>query len=230
MTLLVGKDPKDARRLRRAAAAGALRRIYAGLFTDDLSTPLEVIVRCEWYAVASAVAPGSLISHRSALSADPVQGHQVFLTGSYRRNIKLPGLLMRAVAGPPPLPSDIRIPTSLGDIWRSSDARALLENLVDSRGSDPRHRRTLGAAGVERWLDRMLRVDPSTVNGIRDQARTVGEALRLQAQFKRLDGIIGALQGTRRVRLESPQGIARARAAHRTIRRESICSRRPWTT
>ncbi len=211
MALLVGKDENEARRLRRAAAAGTVRRVHAGLFTDDLSTPLQALVRRELYAVVAAVTPGTIISHRSALAGNHIHADQVFLTGTYRRDIKLPGLTLRVSEGPRPLASDIRIPTPLGVIWRSSDARALLENLVDSRGADPEHRRTLGATGVESWLDRMLRIDESKVGRIRDLAKQVAPELGLQSQHERLDGIIGALQGTRRVRLMTPQGIARSR-------------------
>lgn len=42
-----GKDRAQARRVQRLAVNGELRRIYRGVFTDDLVQPLQAIVRRE---------------------------------------------------------------------------------------------------------------------------------------------------------------------------------------
>jgi Fic/DOC family len=95
----------------------------------------------------------------------------------------------------------------------SSQARALLENLQPSRG-DAADRRTLGAAQIEQWLDRFIaRSGVSAVNQLRDAARRISEPLGLSTEFMQLDATIGALLGTRTVRLTAP--AARARAAQR---------------
>ncbi|HEY6644134.1 Fic family protein [Povalibacter sp.] len=86
----------------------------------------------------------------------------------------------------------------------------MLENLSASRG-DPANKRTLGRAYVEQWLDRFIGRDVGdTTNQLRDAARTIAETLGLTAEFKQLDKTIGALLGTRSVKLTSPVAIARA--------------------
>jgi hypothetical protein len=209
--LLANEDKARARRLQRAAAAGQLRRIYPGVYTDDLVQPLDSIVRREVFALCPIVAPGSIISHRSALEGGrPTAAGNLFLTGANRRDFELPGARLRMVKGAGPLDSDIRIPTFAGDAFISSQARALLENLTYSRG-DPAERRTLGAAGVEDWLARFVSRDVSgATNKIRDTARTVAGPLELESEFKQLDKIIGALLGTRRAHLTAPAAVARA--------------------
>jgi hypothetical protein len=212
MALVVaGEDKTQARRLQRLAATGRLRRIYAGIYTDDLVQPLESIIRRELLALCPLVAPGSVISHRSALDGGrPTAGGTLFLTGSNRRDFELPGLKLRIAKGPGPLDSDIRVPTFGGDAYISSQARALLENLTVSRG-DPAERRTLGAEGVEAWLARFIGRDISgAVNKLRDTARAIAVPLGLESEFKQLDKAIGALLGTQRVRLTAPAAIARA--------------------
>ena len=206
-----GKDRTEARRLQRLAEQGQLRRIHVGIYTDDLVQPLESVVRRELYALCALVARGSIISHRSALeSKRPTAAGNVFLTGPYRRDIDLPGMKLRIAQGPEPLDSDIRIPTFGGEAFISSQARALLENLTASRG-DPAERRTLGAKGVEAWLDLFISRDiGGGINKIRDSARTIAEPLGLQEEFKQLDATIGALLGTRTVRLSARAAIARA--------------------
>jgi hypothetical protein len=212
MALVVpGQEKTEARRLQRLAAAGQLRRIYAGIYTDDLTQPLESIVRRELFPLCPLVAPGSIISHRSALEGGrPTSAGNLFLTGSNRRDFELPGVKLRMTKGAGPLDSDIRVPTFGGDAYISSQARALLENLTASRG-DPAERRTLGAEGVEAWLARLISRDISgSVNKLRDTARAIAVPLGLESEFKQLDQTIGALLGTQRVRLTAPAAIARA--------------------
>src|SRR4051812_5034153 len=94
---LAADDKSEARRLQRLATAGKLRRIYPGVYTDDLVQPLESIVRRELFALCSLVAPGAIISHRSALEGGPTPGGNLFLTGANRRDFELPGVKLRVV-------------------------------------------------------------------------------------------------------------------------------------
>jgi hypothetical protein len=209
--IAAGSDKTQARRLQRLAEQGHLRRIHSGIYTDDLVQPLESIVRRELYALCPLVAGDSIISHRSALeSKRPTAAGNVFLTGPYRRDIELPGMKLRIAQGPGALDSDIRVPTFGGDAFISSQARALLENLTASRG-DPAERRTLGAKGVEAWLDLFISRDiGGGINTLRDTARTIAAPLGLQKEFEQLDLTIGALLGTRTARLSARAAIARA--------------------
>ena len=183
--VVAGEDRALARRLQRLTQQGKLRRIYAGVYTDDLVQPLESIVRREIFALISLVASGSIISHRSALDGGrPTAAGSVFLTGSSRRDYSLPGVTLRMVQGPGPLDSDIKVPTFLGDAFISSQARALLENLAASRG-DPAERRTLGKEEVEAWLDRFITRDVgNSINKLRDAARAIAEPLGMQEAFR----------------------------------------------
>lgn len=212
MSLVVAGDNRtEARRLQRVAAQGQLRRVHAGIYTDDLVQPLESIVRRELLALCSLVAPGSIISHRSAIEGGrPTVAGNIYLTGPYRRDFNLPGVKLRIAQGPGPLDSDIRIPTFGGDAFISSQARALLENLTASRG-DPAERRTLGIESVEAWLDRFISRDINDgINQLRDTARTIAEPLGLQDEFKQLDAMIGTLLGTKTTRMTARGTIARA--------------------
>jgi len=208
---VAGEDKAEARRLQRLAEQGQLRRIHQGIYTDDLVQPIETLTRRHLYELCALIAPGSIISHRSAFEQQrPTSAGNYYLTSTYRRDVQLPGVKLRIGQGPSPLESDIRIPTLHGVIHISSQARALLENLSPSRG-DPADKRTLGAAFVEEWLDRFIGRDVGdTINQIRDTARAISEPLGLTAEFKQLDSTIGALLGTRSVRLSAPVAIARA--------------------
>ena len=65
---------------------------------------------------------------------------------------------------------------------------------------------------VEAALDRILMAGgPRRLNQLRDQAREIAPSLGYQAQFKRLNGLIGALLGTHEAKiLTAKQALARA--------------------
>ena len=207
-------DTAEARQLQRHAQAGEVRRIYQGIYTDDRLAPLEVVVRRELLSIIAALTPDAIVSHRSALESGVTAAGEVHLTGPYRRDIELPGVTLRIRKGPGPRSEDIQIPTPAGTAHRSSEPRALLENLQVTRARDESRRHTLGQAAVEQRLEKLLvREGEATLNRIRDLAREASEALGMSAEFKKLEAIIGTLLGTRSARLVHLAAVARAAGA-----------------
>ncbi len=202
------------RQLRRLAAAGKLRRLYSGVYTDDLKSPLATVARREAFGLAAVLAPGAIISHRSALDSGVSESGVMHLTGPSRYDYELEGLTLRVHKGPPPLASDARIPTMVPGavIYRSSNARALLENLELTRARAGREPPASGREAVEAWLDSFLaRQDEAALNRLRDQAGEISVELALQREFEILNSIVGALLGTRESRLTHPRAISRSR-------------------
>ena len=95
-------DPTVARRIRRLAAAGRLRRLYAGVYTSNLDSPPEAVVLRHWQAIVGHLLPGGVISHRSAFDGKPHAGSLVVTRGKTRRDLELPGLTVHVVPGPEP--------------------------------------------------------------------------------------------------------------------------------
>jgi Fic/DOC family len=216
MALIVSPPSSDPRhrQLRRLATAGKLRRLYSGVYTDDLQSPLSSVARREAFALAAVLAPGAVISHRSALASGISDSGVIHLTGSSRRDHELEGLTLRVRKGPAPIASDARIPTIVPGAftYRSSNARALLENLELTRSRAGREAPTAGREAVEAWLDTFLaRHDEAALNRLRDQARDVSAELGLAREFAILDSIVGTLMGTRDRHLTHPHAAARVR-------------------
>lgn len=202
-------DPAAARRIRRLAAAGRLRRLYAGVYTSNLDSPPEAVVLRHWQAIVGHLLPGGVISHRSAFDGKPRAGSLVITRGKTRRDLQLPGLTVHVVPGRGPRlePSANDVP--YGALYLSSDPRRHLENLTRGRGwSD----RVVPQQAVEESLDRVLMIGGEhRLNQLRDQAREAAEALGYQTQYARLDGLVGALLGTQEARrLTARQALARA--------------------
>lgn len=202
-------DSATARRIRRLAADGRLRRLYAGVYSSNLDTPPESIVLRHWQPIVGYLLPGGIVSHRSAFDGKPHEGALSITRGKTRRTLKLPGLTIHVLPGPGPrrdLPAN---DTPYGALFVSSDPRRYLENLTRGRGWSAR---VLPQEALEASLDRVLMVGGDRcLNQLRDQAREVAQALGYQAQFKRLDTLIGALLGSHAAKhLTARQALARA--------------------
>lgn len=184
---------------------GKIRKIRRGLYTTNLVEPLEAVVKRNLWQVVSLICPGGVVSHRTALEGRPSPSGLVTVTGDYERKVALPGLHIRQMKGPGSLDGDA--PFILG-LHMSSRARFLLECLSGKvYGTDSPF---LSSEAVEAFVEKLLLQGEDKLNEIRDLAREVSEPLLMQAEFNRLESIIGALLGTRKTNLVSKTAQARA--------------------
>jgi hypothetical protein len=190
----------------RAVQAGMARKIGPRLYTTNLTdTPEAIIQRNRWRIVA-LLAPGSVIGFRTAIEMAPAPDGTVFLTGAGRHRIDLPGLRLRVVKGPGPLPGDTPF---LEQLHLASRPRALLESLKPSRHGET-EARGLPRVHIEELLERELQTGgEAKLNQIREAARSLAPALGAAAECATLITIIGTLLGSRRGRLSAPAALAR---------------------
>jgi hypothetical protein len=195
-------------RISREVAAGRLKKIGPRLYSTRVQdAPAKVIERNLW-EVIGLLFPQAVISQRTAIELQPTATNRsVFLTGPYRRTVKLPGVTVRMVRGPGAVAGDVRYG---GALWLASTARAYLENLTPAR----RHRgagRVLARNELEDRLERLLRVSgEKALNSLRDAARDVAPQLGLSDEIAKLDEIVANLLGSRTGRLTGAAAIARA--------------------
>ena len=195
-------------RISREVAAGRLKKIGPRLYSSRVKdAPAKVIERNLW-EVIGLLFPQAVISQRTAIELQPTPTNRsVFLTGRYRRTVKLPGVTVRMVRGPGAVEGDVKYG---GALWLASPARAYLENLTPAR----RHQgagRVLARHELEDRLERLLRVSgEQALNSLRDAARGVAPQLGLTAELGKLDEIVARLLGSRAGRLTGAAAIARA--------------------
>jgi hypothetical protein len=199
------------RQLSRDAAAGRIRRLTQGVYTDELQAEPARVARLAWLEIVAHFFPGALIADRSARSATPDQHGDLFVVHTRRSPLRMPGLTVVPRQGQPPLPDDVKLPANL---WLASRPRALVENLLPSRRVKGRAPRTLTTAELHDWVVQLHRTDGAErLNHDRDRARAIAELLGLAPEFSRLDDIIGAVLGTRTVETASP-ALAAAQKGH----------------
>jgi hypothetical protein len=208
-----------------ALARGELRRLARGLYTRNLTDPVEQVIRRNLYDAVAALYPSAVIADRSArLGARPAEDGSLFLVHDRASEVQLPGLTLRPRPGPAASESDLPLPARL---HMSSVPRALLENAALSRGRRGRVPRTLTRPELEEWLETLIdQRGEEGFRALREQARALAPRLDLEDELRLLDPLMGAVLGTRQVRAASARLRARQRGfpydANRVERFEAL--------
>ncbi len=195
--------------VQRAVADGRARKVAGRLYTRNVSEPLDRVVRRNWSRVAAHHFPEAVIVNRSAIEAQPSADGSLFLDAgpeyARRRPVRLPGLTLLPRRGPGPVSGDM---PHLEGLHFSSRPRAFLDNMRGSRARDGVSR-TLSTAEIEDELTRTATIRGRDALGeLRDQARDIAEAIDAAGEMVALDGLIGAILGTRNVELATPAARA----------------------
>jgi len=179
----------------RRARAGRLRRIVPGLYTSNLTGPLETIVDRNLLQICGMYFPGAVIVDRSVRTGGrPVEGH-LFVDHRRPSDLLLPGVTIVQRSSLGPLPGDMELPYGL---HLSSIARALLDNSRRTRSHPGRVRRTMTRQEVETWLEHLYEQQGEEgLLKIRREMDDLAPALAAEAERERLGVLIGGMLGTR---------------------------------
>lgn len=191
-------DRSSIYRLSRLYKLGKLRRIHRGIYTDDLIKPISEIVRSNWLSIVPHIVPHGILSHRTAHDLRPTPFRNgdniVFVTSTYEKTIKLPGLIIKVLSGVNIMFTEQILP----DLARSNEARMLLENLTKVQGKTYKDFKIVGRAGVELYLSKCLRNRrKDNLNKILESAKYIASQLHLDDEYIILNSIISALFATR---------------------------------
>lgn len=201
-------DKNISKQISKLEKAGEIRKIAPRIYTSNFIDESEVIISKNIFAILGKLYPNSVLSHRSALEFEPTSSGHIFVTYSYTKKIKLPGITIRFMKGSGPIGGDN--PFS-GELFVSQQARAFLENLQVSRrpGSESK---TLTLLEIEAKLEQIVRINGENgINQIRDNAKVIAEKLGMQSEFAKLNRLISALLTTKPSKiLSSPIAMARA--------------------
>lgn len=193
------------RKVLRLAGDGALLKLYQGVYTSNLASPPETVVLRHWASIVSHLLPQGVLSYRSGYDAKPVDGRIYVTRGNRPRTLELPGLTIKVIPGPGAVEGD----TPYKNLFLASQARWMLENMATGRGISER---VLTQDAIEMELDKILSIRGEyRFNQLRDACRTLADQLGREKEYKRLDGIMGALLGTHESKkLHGKQALARA--------------------
>jgi len=188
--------------------AGKIRKIAPRIYSSNLTEPIEDIIRRNLFQILGKLYPGAILSHRSALEYSPTKSGSIFLTYTYTKKVKLPGVTISFLEGHKPISGDNIIS---GELYVSQKARAFLENLQPTKNSGSQSK-CLTLPELEEKLEQIIRINgEDEINKLRDSAKSISLILDMQKEFDRLSKIISALLATQTSKiLSSPLALARA--------------------
>lgn len=212
MEIVMGSSNKsDSVRITAMQKEGTLRKIAPKVYTTNMDEEPEVIIKRNLFYVLGQLYPHAVISHRSAYELKPTESGDIYLTYSYTKNIKLPGIIVHLMQGPMGTEHDMPF---IENLYISSAERRALENLQKGRARS-NVSKCKPRAYIEETLERMLQVNGEAgLNAFRDKARSIAAELDMNEEFETLHTIIGALLATKPTGiLSSANAIARAQGA-----------------
>lgn len=205
---LVVSNKETRQAIHEAVRRGELRRLASRTYSPNTRDDPARIIRRQWVSATSSFFPRAVISDRSA--ADPgliVDGNVFVVHEGADRVLLLPGLAIHARRGGGPLDSDVNLGGVL--LYRASDARLLVENLLPSRTRGGIRRR-LTQREIEEYLDRQLRTHgEGWLKRVCDQIPGVAAALALPEEGIRAQALVREFLGTHTIKAQS--GVLKAR-------------------
>ena len=210
--IVMGSSNKsDSVRITAMQKEGTLRKIAPKVYTTNMDEEPEVIIKRNLFYVLGQLYPHAVISHRSAYELKPTESGDIYLTYSYTKNVKLPGIIVHLMQGPMGTEHDMPF---IENLYISSAERRALENLQKGRARS-NVSKCKPRAYIEETLERMLQVNGEAgLNAFRDKARSIAAELGMNEEFETLHAIIGALLATKPTGiLSSANAIARAQGA-----------------
>lgn len=191
----------------KGVRAGKLRKLASRLYTKDLTSLPEVIIRRNLWQIVAGYFPNALVADRTALEGEPAKDGSVFLVSQGAQSkVSVPGYTLCPRPGAKAQPTDLPF---MGVLRLSSPARALLDNFVPSR-SRGSVSRTLTRKETEAHLDNILRRSgEDELNKLRDEARKIASTIGREKEFASLNKMIGALLNTQADHLQTASARAR---------------------
>jgi Fic/DOC family len=209
LLLYAEMDSAQTRAVQRKLKAGELVLIAKGIATNRPEQDWPALIARERIRVLEALFPGAIYGYNSALNGGQPMDGVVYLSQTYNRTVKLPGMTVAVFKGAGKQVGDM--PMQGRDLYFPSEPRLLLENLTQSRGAV---KKSAGRAAVEaRLLEICDSRGEDALSRLREAARVLAPALGFDKEFTVLDALIGSILGTRASQLTTVAGKARTAPA-----------------
>jgi hypothetical protein len=185
----------------RAGKSGVVRKIGPKLYTSNMVDDPEHLVRQNLWQIVSLLFPGAVVSNRSAIENKISPAGKLYITAESARTVQLPGLEIIVLKGKAPLQE---WDSPMFDFYVACRERAYLENLSPTKQKG-RESKNLAQQDLENRLVQIFKSSGNVgLNKFRDRVREVADLLGYECEARKIDSLIGAIQGTREADLYSP--------------------------
>jgi hypothetical protein len=206
--IFASSNPQEGYKISKMLQEKKIRKIAPRIYSTNFEEAPSVIVKRNILEILGNLYPEAVLSHRSAFEFKPTATNQLFVTYTYTKKIKLPGITINFLKGKGPVEGDNKM---IGELYVASEPRRFLENLQITKKAGP-DSKTLSVPQIEEKLDDILRIKGEEgLNLLRDKARKLSGILDMQREFESLNKIIGALFTTKPSKiLKSDLALSRA--------------------
>jgi len=197
--------------LSNRVARGELVRLAHGVYTTEVHADPKDVVSAQWPEIVGRLLPGAVITDRSARPGAPVDGVLYLARPGRKRDVPLPGLLVRCRTGAPAEPGDVAYPHGL---YLASKPRGLAENCLPSRARGGHPARTLHDAELGDWIDYICQNEGAErLAQYRRDAERLAPALNVPTEaLAVMQTLVGVAIGTRPGERVSSAALAARRA------------------
>jgi fido (protein-threonine AMPylation protein) len=206
--VIATSNPQEYYTLSKMVRAKQIRKIAPRIYSANLKDKPSEIIQRNILEILGKLYPGAVLSHRSAFEFKPTSTNKIFVTHTYTKKIRLPGVTIQFLQGKGAVNGDNQ---QLWGLYVSSKERAFLENLQSTKKMGP-DSKCLAIPQIEEKLDDILRIHGEVgLNRVRDNAKGVAKLLGMSKEMNLLDKMIGALLTTKPSKiLKSDLALSRA--------------------
>lgn len=192
--IFASSNPQEGYKISKMLQERKIRKIAPRIYSTNLEETPSAIVKRNILEILGNLYPDAILSHRSAFEFKPTSTNNLFVTYTYTKKIKLPGITINFLEGKGPVEGDNKM---IGELYVASELRRFLENLQITKKTGP-DSKTLSIPQIEEKLDDILRIKAEEgLNSLRDKARVLSIILDMQKEYELLNKIIGALFTTK---------------------------------
>ena len=193
---------------RKLSSQGKIRKIYTGIYTgikDDKK--LKRVMELQWPLIVANSFKNSVISYRSAIEFKPSLLGYIYLISKQSKTIEIGGVKFKLIRGTPKSASNRN---ALMGAPTASLERAFLDSLISSK-IKVKDDRYIPVGELEDRLEKMMtQLGEDALNTFRNNAKKIALELNMHSPYKKLDGIIGTLLGSKNAILHGRRSIQRA--------------------
>lgn len=192
--IFASSNSQEAYKISKMLQEMKIRKIAPRIYSTNFEETPSAIVKRNILEILGNLYPDAVLSHRSAFEFMPTASNKLFVTYTYTKKIKLPGITINFLEGKGPIDGDNKM---IGELYVASEPRRFLENLQITKRTGP-DSKTLSIPQIEEKLDDILRIKGEDgLNSLRDKARDLSKILNMQKEYELLNKIIGALFTTK---------------------------------
>ena len=194
---------------RKLSSEGKIKKLYTGVYTsinDD--TELKKVLQTQWPLIAANAFKNSVISYRTAIEFKPSPKGYIFLISKQAKTVSIGGISFKLIRGNPENSTNRK---ALMGALTASLEKAFLDCLTLPKTS-PSDDRYFPISELEDRLENIMKQQgEEALNQFRDKAKMIAEESGSSSSFKRLNDIIAALLGSRKMDLHGRNAIARSK-------------------